>query len=158
MALTKVKGSGVEGITNLSNATFLSVNASEVATLLTTAVINSEGGAATHNIAQGLVKSNLSFDMSNNGLEESNNVGSVTDRGTGSIYSNFTNNMASANYTVTTGCAATQVGAMGSGDSNRAVISSGDTSARASANGYSTSNTQLDDLLVLAVIVVGDLA
>ena len=49
MALTKVKGSGVEGITNLSNATFLSVNASEVATLLTSAVINSEGGAATTN-------------------------------------------------------------------------------------------------------------
>ena len=56
MALTKVKGSGVEGITNLSNATFLSVDASEVATLLTSAVINSEGGAVTTNIAQGVAK------------------------------------------------------------------------------------------------------
>jgi len=102
MALTKVKGSGVEGITNLSNATFLSVDASEVATLLTTAVINSEGGAATTNIAQGLAKSWVNFDGSISTLSarDSFNVSSLVDNGTGNHDQVFTNNMGSVNYSV----------------------------------------------------------
>ena len=97
MALTKVTGSGVEGITNLSNATFLSVDASEVATLLTSAVINSEGGAVTTNIAQGLAKSWCHFDGGSFGIEDSFNVASADDNGAGSYDVNYTNNFASAN-------------------------------------------------------------
>ena len=84
MALTKVKGSGVEGITNLSNATFLSVNASEVATLLTSAVINSEGGAVTTNIAQGLLKQHATVQGTDTfATIDSFNCGSVTDHAVG---------------------------------------------------------------------------
>jgi len=84
MALTKVIGSGVEGITNLSNATFLSVASNEVATLLTTAVVTSEGGAATSIISQGLAKlwANLQG-VDTFGLTDSFNVTSATDHGTG---------------------------------------------------------------------------
>ena len=99
MALTKVKGSGVEGITNLSNATFLSVNASEVATLLTSAVINSEGGAVTSNISQGLVKAWFNLNaIGTEAYRDTFNIGSVTDNATGDFSHNFTNDMASANH------------------------------------------------------------
>ena len=99
MALTKVIGSGVEGITNLSNATFLSVNASEVATLLTSAVINSEGGAATTNIAQGLCKffSNI-VGTGTISTRDSFNQSGITDNGTGDYDLAFTNNMGSDDY------------------------------------------------------------
>jgi hypothetical protein len=104
MALTKVIGSGVEGITNLSNATFLSVDASEVATLLTTAVINSEGGAVTHNIAQGLIKQwvNLdgtaTFNDDDDEIRDSFNTASTVDNGTGDYSATFTSAMANVNY------------------------------------------------------------
>ena len=101
MALTKVIGSGVEGITNLSNATFLSVDASEVATLLTSAVINSEGGAVTANIAQGLTKA--WFNMNPAGtpaFRDSFNFTNITDEGTGRYEGNFTNAMSNINYSV----------------------------------------------------------
>ena len=106
MALTKVKGSGVEGITNLSNATFLSVNASEVATLLTTAVINSEGGAVTTNIAQGLAKVWVVFDAPTTSsgqtitITDSFNMTSSTDNGTGQIMLVFANDMANDDYVI----------------------------------------------------------
>jgi len=100
MALTKVKGSGVEGITNLSNATFLSVNASEVATLLTTAVINSEGGAVTTNIAQGLCKAWINFTgISTTAARDSLNISGLTDTSAGKTTAiTFSNNMGSINY------------------------------------------------------------
>ena len=99
MALTKVKGSGVEGITNLSNATFLSVDASEVATLLTSAVINSEGGAVTTNIAQGLAKAWANFTgVTTTAVRDSFNVASLTDVGTGKTNVVYTNAMANVNY------------------------------------------------------------
>jgi len=99
MALTKVIGSGVEGITNLSNATFLSVNASEVATLLTSAVINSEGGAVTTNIAQGLVKAWVNFNGTGTpAIQDSLNVSSLTDHGTGDYTVVIGNNMGNASY------------------------------------------------------------
>ena len=98
MALTKVKGSGVEGITNLSNATFLSVNASEVATLLTTAVINSEGGAVTTNIAQGLLKAWANLDGSGTvAVNDSFNTTGITDNGTGNYTVTIANDLANAN-------------------------------------------------------------
>ena len=98
MALTKVKGSGVEGITNLSNATFLSVDASEVVTLLTTAVINSEGAAVTTNIAQGLAKAWANVSGVDTTVNDSFNVASSTDVSTGKKDIGFTNNMSNALY------------------------------------------------------------
>ena len=105
MALTKVKGSGVEGITNLSNATFLSVDASEVATLLTSAVINSEGGAVTTNIAQGLGKSWVRFNASTGtpAINDSLNASSLTDHATGKHTLVFSNAMGNASYAFSCG-------------------------------------------------------
>jgi len=105
MALTKVKGSGVEGITNLSNATFLSVNASEVVTLLTSAVINSEGGAVTSNIAQSLTKQWLRFNQDTPAINDSFNVASVTDSSAGAYGVVPTNNW-SATSNITASCSA----------------------------------------------------
>ena len=100
MALTKVKGSGVEGITNLSNATFLSVNASEVATLLTTAVINSEGGAATTNITQGLCKAWVNLTgITTTAARHTFNISNLTDTASGRTTMNITSNMDYTNYT-----------------------------------------------------------
>ena len=100
MALTKVIGSGVEGITNLSNATFLSVNASEVATLLTTAVVTSEGGAATSIIGQGLTKCWANVVGNGTAISDSFNLTSLTDNATGSFTKTIANDMASINYSV----------------------------------------------------------
>ena len=115
-------------------------------------------GSVTQNTVKGLIKTNLSFDLSNNTTDDSNNVGSVTDRGTGSTYCNFTNNMGSTAFTVTTGLSSQQIGSMGTADNNRAAISSADTSARASVNAYSTSDSQQADVPVLALMIAGDLA
>ena len=102
MALTKVKGSGVEGITNLSNATFLSVNASEVATLLTTAVINSEGGSVTTNIAQGLIKAwnRLDGDASTLTTNDSFGISGIVDIGVARYTSTLTSVMINVHYAV----------------------------------------------------------
>ena len=101
MALTKVKGSGVEGITNLSNATFLSVDASEVATLLTSAVINSEGGAVTTNIAQGLAKAWVNLNGTGTAaLRDSYNVSGITDNGAGDYTTTWATAMSNGNYSV----------------------------------------------------------
>ena len=108
MALTKVKGSGVEGITNLSNATFLSVDASEVATLLTSAVINSEGGAVTTNIAQGLAKSWVYLQGTDTfGIQDSFNTASATDNGEGDYTTTRSNALANDNYATAGICSAT---------------------------------------------------
>ena len=102
MALTKVKGSGVEGITNLSNATFLSVNASEVATLLTSAVINSEGGAVTTNIAQGVAKAWVNYKGPDTfAIRDSLNLSSMDDNGVGDHTMSILNDFSSVGYSMT---------------------------------------------------------
>ena len=73
-----------------------------VVTLLTTAVAKSEGGAVTHNIAQGLAKawSNIRYDSSapnfTNG--DSFNASSVADTAVGELTVTLSNNMANAVY------------------------------------------------------------
>ncbi len=159
MALTKVKGSGVEGITNLSNATFLSVNASEVATLLTTAVINSEGGAVTTNIAQGLSKLFTKFQGDDASVNDSFNVSSVDDDNTGYNGVNFTTNMAAIHY-ATHSTTAHNYGASNNGWSSGVASSDGEA-------GMTTSSVQLShgasggsnaDPTAVHVTIDGDLA
>ena len=56
---------------------------------------------STQDTMAGLAKSWFIFDQVNsNTLDDSFNIGSITDRGTGSMYGNFTNNMNTINYTV----------------------------------------------------------
>lgn len=110
MALTKVIGSGVEGISNASNATFLTATAAEGVTLAgtlavtgvhtvgTNAVATSEGGAATSIINQGLTKVWIVVGLDDTTIDDSFNVASVTDTATGRLTVTITNDMASANY------------------------------------------------------------
>jgi hypothetical protein len=110
MALTKVIGSGVQGIANASDATFLTATSAEGVTLAgtlavtgvhtigTNAVATSDGGAATTSIVQGLAK--MWFYKINDGssLADSFNASSVTDTGTGDFTVVINNNMNNATY------------------------------------------------------------
>ena len=103
MALTKVIGEGVQGVSNASDATFLTATSSEGATFAGTlavtgvhtignnAVYTSEGGSATQNVSQGMLKAWCNFNQAS--VNDSFNVGSVTDNGTGDYAIVFTNNM-----------------------------------------------------------------
>ena len=95
MALTKVGKEGITGISNSSNATFLTVDSSEQA------VIKSEGGAVTTSVQQGLAKVYVHVDQrSTQTIQGSFNVGSITDNATGVTITNYTNNMNDALYSV----------------------------------------------------------
>ena len=99
MALTKVNRGGLNtGISDSSNATFLTVDSSEQA------VIKSEGGAVTTSVQQGLAKSWVNFNGSSFGTRDSYNIGSVTDVSAGTYVPNFTSDMSNANYTITLVC------------------------------------------------------
>ena len=155
MALTKVKGSGVEGITNLSNATFLSVDASEVATLLTSAVINSEGGAVTTNIAQGLGKAWCNLNGGSSfALRDSFNLTSATDNGTGDYTLTIANDMGNTNY------ATPMSGGNTSGASRYGAMSDSDGKATGTAGffGFQTNTGGALDQEEVSVVFLGDLA
>ena len=101
MALTKVNRGGLNtGVSDSSNATFLTVDSSEQA------VIKSEGGAVTTSVQQGLTKAWVDIDSptTSNGaaisLVDSFNIDSMTDNGTGQIMMVITNDMATVNYVV----------------------------------------------------------
>ena len=161
MALTKVIGSGVEGISNASNATFLTATAAEGVTLAgtlavtgvhtvgTNAVATSEGGAATTNILQGLAKAWAKY-ATNDGtsITDSFNVGSLTDNAVGRTYINFSNNMANTN--------ATASGNVGDRKVNNSVYM--DTTARAFNITFHTIDDGDVDKATVSVIIHGDLA
>ena len=72
-----------------------------VVTLLTTAVVKSEGGAVTTNIAQGLAKAWLSMNGTGTiAVRDSLNMTGITDRGVGLTTVTIANNMGTAEYSV----------------------------------------------------------
>ena len=100
MALTKIGKEGITGISNSSNATFLTVDTSEQA------VIKSEGGAVTTSVQQGLAKAYASVNgQSTAATRGAFNMSSLADNGTGNYTISITNSMNNTNYTahVTTG-------------------------------------------------------
>jgi len=102
-------------------------------------VVTGEGGSTTTNLQQGLCKSWFVFDQVNsNTLDDSFNIDSITDRATGSMYGNFTNNMNTINYTVMAASSPAASGSMGTTNTNRSPISSADTTARSSVNIFTT--------------------
>ena len=120
MALTKVNRGGLNtGISDSSNATFLTVDSSEQA------VIKSEGGAVTTSVQQGLAKVWVTFNGSASGatVRDSFNVASTDDDGTGLYGVNFTSAMSSANY---------------SSVCNRGTLTGGETTGGANANRMTT--------------------
>ena len=132
-----------------------------VVTLLTTAVAKSEGGAVTTNIAQGLGKSWVSFDGTGTvAINDSDNVSSITDNGTGDYTSNFSNAMSNDDY-----CFQGSGNASGTGVNARGpVISQHTTITTAAIRFYSNRNgdngagpVNLDHSL-LTISLFGDLA
>ena len=98
MALTKVGNGGIENVTNSANATFLTIDASEQIT------VASEGGAVTTSVQQGLAKSWIDYKgTSTNAVQDSFNITSVTDNGTGDYTIIINNNMSSAEYAIVDG-------------------------------------------------------
>ncbi len=102
MALTQVNRGGLNtGVSDSSNATFLTVDSSEQA------VIKSEGGAATTSVQQGLVKAWNHYDQkgdSGSNDLDSFNISSTTDDSTGITIHNFANDM-NNNFSATSGIA-----------------------------------------------------
>ena len=95
MALTKVNRGGLNtGISDSSNATFLTVDSSEQA------VIKSEGGTVTTSVQQGLAKAWASVQKysSNISIFDSLNVSSGADDGVGHTTLNWSSNMSAAGH------------------------------------------------------------
>jgi hypothetical protein len=170
MALTKVIGSGVEGISNASNATFLTATAAEGVTLAgtlavtgvhtvgTNAVATSEGGAVTQNLLQGLCKAWTTFNGTGTiATTDSHNIGSLTDTATGVYRTNFTNAFGNAEHP---DAFAYREGTSTSGGDidrsinyNRVAQTTGHTSLTTQSGG-----TTPIDVARIAVMTFGDLA
>ena len=97
MALTKVNRGGLNtGVSDSSNATFLTVDSSEQA------VIKSEGGAVTTSVQQGLGKHWVNINgTSTIATRDSFNLSSAVDNGTANYTFNLTNAHNNINYTLT---------------------------------------------------------
>ena len=65
--------------------------------------VTGEGNSTTTNLQQGLLKSWVDIPADGASLLDSFNIGSSTDSGTGDRRVAYTNNMATANYAITTG-------------------------------------------------------
>ena len=92
------------GIASAANATAISISATEVVTLLTSALATSEGGAVTTNIAQGVAKQWVQFEGDGTvSITDSFNVAALTDTTTGDYNLSFSNNMNNAGYSMTGG-------------------------------------------------------
>jgi hypothetical protein len=109
MALTKVNRGGLNtGISDSSDATFLTATSSEGVTLAGTlavtgvhtvgnnAIHTSDGGAVTQNLVQGLLKAWVHAHQ--HARQDSFNIASETDTSTGDYTFTYTNNFSSDNY------------------------------------------------------------
>ncbi len=65
--------------------------------------VTGEGNSTTTNLQQGLLKAWVDIPADGASLNDSFNIGSSTDSGTGDRRVAYTNNMATANYAITTG-------------------------------------------------------
>jgi hypothetical protein len=153
VALTKVNRGGLNtGISDSSNATFLTVDSSEQA------VIKSDGGAVTTSVQQGLVKSYMALNGQGTiSVRGSFNATSLTDAGTGEYIYSFVNHMQNNEYVPNTELQWDE------NDDNKVAFScvrkSGsalDTGQTAIGTGYAY--TSLFDPLRVFGQVVGDLA
>ena len=111
----------------------------------------SDGGSVTQNTVQGLAKVWIKFDMSSSFTnEDSFNVSSLDDDGTGDFGLNFSNNMANANYPAPASA----------GEDNANVLTNFGTVATSSMDGQ-TRQTQANsaiDKTNNSVCILGDLA
>ena len=122
-------------------------------------ITGSDGSSPVTLTKQSAAKAWSIFDQVNsNTIDASFNIGSITDRGTGSMYGNYTNNMSSINYTVMGASSPVASGSMLSTSENRSAISSADTTSRYSINVYADSSQAMQDEENQQALVHGDLA
>ena len=97
MALTQVNRGGLNtGVSDSSNATFLTVDSSEQA------VIKSEGGAVTTSVQQGLAKAWINLNGTGTiAARDSFNVSSIADQATGDTRVTVSSAFATTNYCTT---------------------------------------------------------
>ena len=131
----------VQNIKHTNNTTAQTIDTSG----RTTAVLNndttyrSDNGAVTQNMVQGLAKAFITIDVSEGAAFSSNdsfNIGSVTDGGTGIMNIVFTNNMVTVRYSAPAGPYSTNGHAVGT-----AAEATTGTSVRPCDNSGSASDT-----------------
>jgi len=117
----------------VANATKLTMNSTGQTTIV------GEGGTTTTNMQQGLAKAFITIDVSSGAAFSSNdsfNIGSVADGGTGIMNIVFTNNMATVRHSAPAGAYSTNGHAVGT-----AAEATTGTSVRPCDNGGSASDT-----------------
>jgi len=114
--------------------------------------VTGEGNSTTTNLQQGLCKAWTVCDMGDNALDDSSNVSSLTDEGTGRFYLTFTNSFSSVSHSD---------GAF-FGSSGAHISYAGDTAKTASITGSiicsNSSNSAVDGSPYINVTSHGDLA
>ena len=86
-------------------ASQLKVNTLTGVTTAGSIVVTGEGNSTTTNLQQGLAKAWAAFDGSGTvEIDDSNNIASMTDNGTGDYTLTITNDMANANYAPVSSC------------------------------------------------------
>ena len=149
MALTKVNRGGLNtGISDSSNATFLTVDTSEQA------VIKSEGGAATTSVQQGLCKAWCFLDGYDAAIHDSFNVSHETDEGTGAHQVSFTNNMNNVTFAIANNRSRSDTGRTAYDE----MTCNDKATDGFSLNTAQTSNNNGQDNSVLDAHIMGDLA
>ena len=141
-------------------ASVLKVNTLTGVTTAGSIAVTGEGNSTTTNLQQGLAKAFGSLDMANsNTVKSSFNIASFTDRATGSLYGNYTNNMGSATDCVcTSGITPAVNGSMSTTNGNVYTVLSGDTSARYAQNCSLVTDNSARDEEAHQATVFGDLA
>jgi hypothetical protein len=174
MALTKIGKEGITGVSNASNATFLTATSGEGVTLAgtlavtgihtvgTNAVATSEGGAVTTNIAQGLAKAWCNWNgQSTIAIRDSLNITTITDNGTGDTSVTIANDMADVNYAPSSIGGWAESGGGGPLSTTGKIQSNGNESAQtATSVRHAVANTSggARDSKYASIIIHGDLA
>tara|TARA_Y100000389_G_C17443706_1_gene510253 strand:- start:314 stop:784 length:471 start_codon:yes stop_codon:yes gene_type:complete len=156
MALSKIQSESVNLSDNFA-FTGTVTGAGLTSPFANTVAVTSEGGAVTINLVQGLAKAFNAFDFNDNSTKDSLNIGSVTDRGTGSLYGNYTNNMNSVSHIAIGSVSSAAQGSMSTANNNRICIISSDTAARYSQN-CTENNGTFNNVRYAAASIHGDLA
>jgi hypothetical protein len=172
MALTKVNRGGLNtGVSDSSDATFLTATSGEGVTLAGTlavtgvhtvgenAIFDSEGGAVTQNLVQGVCKGWALTDFAAAQNDDSLNVSAYTDYAAGYGQLTWNNNFNNANYCVAQACC-------GSGTNPNAIPGSNGNSSKGTGairiNTMDSSNADpradMIDYAEFGSIAMGDLA
>ena len=126
-------------------------------TLRVTNVSDTTGGTST-NLMSGLAKAWSVYDQVNTTVDDSFNISSVTDRGTGSMYHNYSNSFDGLRHCVTASTSPSAPGSMSVSNYNRVMIASGDTTGRSSTNSWQPDPGIVSDEEANQVLSNGDLS